>query len=168
MWENLQRCLIGVWQMANESKRSEGPVQTAWDRVRNILGKFWWVIPALAIAGGLLAPELRAFTKNGLTPNLPWWLMGQTAVCVFWLMSGFFNVTSSDTPVSGLKTDAFLSNVVQLALVALCVYEATLNQLQWGVIIPTVATILDVFITNDRAINNAAQKPIVQQQNVRS
>lgn len=152
--------------MASNSNETAGPVQTGWDKVKKVLGGLWWVIPAIAIGGGLFAPELRAFAKEGLTPNLPWWLMGQAAVCAVWVMSGFFNVTSSDTPVSNLKLDAFLSNVVQLGLYGLFVYEVATGKLQWGVIIPTLATIVDVFITNDRAINNAAQKPIVQQQTV--
>jgi hypothetical protein len=36
------------------------------------------------------------------------------------------------------------------------------GSLTWGFVVPWVASILDAIITGDRAINNAAQKPLIQ------
>jgi hypothetical protein len=141
-----------------------GPVQGTWDTVRNWFGKFWWVAPAALLLLNLFQPDLGRSVKDGVTPNLPWWLLAEFVACAIWFGAGFFHVTNGDTPVSALRADAAISNTVQLGLVVLAIYQLSNGSLQWGVILPTLTTIADVYMTADRAINNAAYKPIVQQQ----
>ena len=150
------------------SDNKTGPVQRESDGIRHWLGRLWWVAPAIVLAGGELVPELRSSVSTGFSaPHLPWWLLGEFVLCVAWFVMGFVHVTSSTTSVAALKADAAISNTVQLGFVILASYQATKGHLQWGIVIPALTTIADVYITGDRAINNAAQKPIVQQQNVK-
>lgn len=145
-----------------------GPVGRFLSGLLSIAGKIWWMFPLLVVGVSYAVPDLRAVVSTGAPPErLFMWLFAQVILCGVWLVAAFFHVSSSNTTVGALKGDSFVSTTLAIFLTAGTVWCLAKGYLQWALIIPTVTAILDAYITGDRAINNAAQKPIVQQQNVR-
>lgn len=125
----------------------------------------WFVFPLLLLAATYFVPALRAPVWIWPVPaemagQLPWALLIMTLAAVAWLIIDFFVISSLGTPVASLRLNTLAS--VALAL-ALCFYAGfNWENLSWGYVVPLVASILDAIITGDRAINNAAQKPLIQ------
>jgi hypothetical protein len=142
-----------------------GPVGEVFGKLKLLLSGVWWVFPFLVVGFGYMSEDMRAAVGGEMGINLYKFLFMQLVLCVIWLLSAFFHATNGNAPVSNLKFDAALSNTVQLGLVGASIWYLALGQLPWALVLPTIAAILDAYITSDRAINTAAFKPIVQQQN---
>ena len=123
----------------------------------------WLVFPVLLLAAAYFVPALQV--PVGTFPpessaELPWALLAMTVAAMIWLIGDFFVVSNLNTSVSSLRLNAAAS--IALAL-GLSVYGGwAWPDLPWGYVIPWIASVVDAFITGDRAINNAAQKPLIQ------
>ena len=76
------------------------------------------------------------------------------------------HATDRNTTVAALKTDAFVSLLIAIGLSATAGFLAGRDNLVWALVLPTLTAILDAVVAGNRAINNAAQKPIVQHKNI--
>ena len=132
------------------------------------LGIIWWVIPVVLVAGGYLVPALRlpVTTSANLEPDLYFWLLISLVLCAIWIFAGFLHATDRNTTVAALKTDAFVSLLIAIGLSATAGFLAGRNNLVWALVLPTLTAIVDALVAGNRAINNAAQKPIVQHKNI--
>jgi hypothetical protein len=142
------------------------PVTAFFNTVRSLMGKVWWFFPIFMVGGGYFIPSLRLSVTTwpipAEHPNLPWWVLAAVLVGVLWVFSGFFHASNLDTPVKALKADAFMSTTIFGILTAACAFTFDRGQLSWILVIAWFASMADVYITGDRAINNAAQKPLMQ------
>ena len=98
--------------------------------------------------------------------DLYFWLLISLVLCVVWIFAGFLHATDLNTTVATLKTDAFVSMLVAIVLSATTGFLAGRNSLVWALVLPTLTAIVDAHVAGNRAINNAAQKPIVQHKNI--
>ena len=139
-------------------------MSTAW----RWLGVIWWVFPVVLVAGGYLVPALRlpVATSANLEPDLYFWLLISLVLCAIWIFAGFLHATDRNTTVTALKTDAFVSLLIAIGLSATVGFLAGRNSLVWALVLPTLTAIIDALVAGNRAINNAAQKPIVQHKNI--
>ncbi len=139
-------------------------MSTAW----RWLGIIWWVFPVVLVAGGYLVPALRlpVATSANLEPDLYFWLLISLVLCAIWIFAGFLHATDRNTTVTALKTDAFVSLLIAIGLSATAGFLAGRNSLVWALVLPTLTAIIDALVAGNRAINNAAQKPIVQHKNI--
>lgn len=131
--------------------------------VIRVLEAGWLIFPIFLLAAIYFVPALRVplltFPPE-YASQLPWALLGMTVAAVVWLVVDFFVVADRNTSVGSLRLNTAVS--IALAL-ALSIYGGyAWSGLPWGYLIPWIASILDAFITADRAINNAAQKPLIQ------
>jgi hypothetical protein len=125
----------------------------------------WFIFPLFLIAASFLVPALQAPVRiwpvaAEHASNLPWALLIMTLAAVIWLIIDFLVISSLGTPVSSLRLNTLASVILALGIT----FYAGMNwgSLTWGFVVPWVASILDAIITGDRAINNAAQKPLIQ------
>jgi hypothetical protein len=125
----------------------------------------WLVFPLVLLAAAYFVPVLQvkvpAFPQENAA-DLPWALLGMTVAAVIWLIVDFIVVSDLRTPLGSLRLNAWVSVVLALALSAYGGWSLHGDGLTWGYVIPWIASILDAFITVDRAINNAAQKPLIE------
>jgi hypothetical protein len=140
---------------------------TAW----RWLGIIWWVFPVVLVAGGYFVPALRLPVTTSAIPELMktdlyFWLLISLVLCAIWIFAGFLHATDFNTTVAALKTDAFVSILVAIVLSATTAFLAGRNSLVWALVLPTLTAIVDALVAGNRAINNAAQKPIVQHKNI--
>lgn len=141
-----------------------GPVANFFRTVMHVSGRFWWVFPLLLVCGGYLVPALKAGVMEPKSDNLYLALLIESVLCGGWLISAMFHASNGNTAVSELKMDNFVSNCLAIGLTAWTAYSAAKGQLLWLFVLPTITAVIDSFVTGDRAINNAAMKPLVQQQ----
>jgi hypothetical protein len=137
-----------------------------------LFGLGWFVFPLLLVGIALLVEPLAepalspAWTlqiKEAHRVTLPWALLAQLVAAMIWIIGDSLHVADKDTPVTVLRANAAGSILVALILTALFTWQLARYHLPWGYIIPFAAAVADAFISADQAINNAAQKPLVQQ-----
>lgn len=141
-----------------------GPVASFLRFIFSLMGRFWWLFPLALVAGGYAVPDLRANVAGAMPERLFTWLFGELVLCGVWLVAAFFHASSGNTAVSELKLDNLVSSALALVLAMTSSYMFAKGQLSWLFVLPTVTAVVDCFVTGDRAINNAAMKPLVQQQ----
>ena len=125
----------------------------------------WYVFPVVLLAAAYFIPALQVpvLTDFSQLPgDLGWALLGMTVAAVIWLIGDFFVVSNLNTSVGSLRLNTWVSILLALALSIYAGWSLSAAGLAWGYVIPWVASIIDAFITADRAINNAAQKPLIQ------
>jgi hypothetical protein len=123
----------------------------------------WLVFPVILLCAIYFVPALQA--RVGTFPvehasDLPWALLGMTLAAFVWLIVDFFVISNLNTSVSALRINTFASIALALGLSFYAGFAW--HALTWGYIVPWIASLADAFITGDRAINNAAQKPLIQ------
>lgn len=153
---------------SNDGSTTSGPVQDGASSVRNLLGSWWWIFPFLVLLVGFSIPEMREpvrFTWP-LSNRLLLGIIAELILCAGWFATAFWHATNSNITVSELKKDAFVSYIVSVALFGWAIYGVATGNLMWGLLVPTITAMADSVMSTDRSINNAAQKPIVQQQNI--
>ena len=116
-----------------------------------LLGAMFFV-PALQVPVGTFPPEFAS--------ALPWALLTMTLAAFVWLIIDFFVISNLNTSVGSLRVNTFVSVALALGLSFYAGFKWP--GLTWGYIVPWIASLVDAFITGDRAINNAAQKPLIQ------
>lgn len=124
----------------------------------------WLIFPLLLLAATFFVPALQAPLWVWPVPTeyasqLPWGLLAMTLAAVVWLIVDFLVISNLGTPVGSLRLNTLASLALALALTFYAGFAW--SDLSWGYIVPWVASILDAIITGDRAINNAAQKPLI-------
>ena len=137
------------------------------------LGILWWIFPVVLVAGGYLVPVLRIPVTTSAIPDvmktdLYFWLLVSMALCGIWIVAAFFHASNLGTSVAALKTHVFVSILLSVGLSATSAFLAAQNNLVWALVLPTGAAIVDALVTGNRAINNAAQKPIVHHKSISS
>ena len=140
-------------------------------RFRRLLGILWWVFPVVLISAGYFVPALQLPVTTSAVPevmksDLYFWLLVSIVLCAIWIFAGFLYATDHNTTVAQLKADAFVSILLAVVLSATTAFLAGRNNLVWALVLPTCTAIIGALVTGDRAINNAAQKPIVQHRNI--
>ncbi len=83
-----------------------------------------------------------------------------TLAAIVWLLIDFFVISNLNTSVGSLRLNTFVSIGLALALSFYAGFKWP--ELTWGYLVPWIASLVDAFVTGDRAINNAAQKPLIQ------
>jgi len=122
-----------------------------------ILGVIRPLVPLIMLGIGYLIPVLRA--PVGMpTSNLLWGLLfGSLVIVVIWLGSEIVTITDRNTPASYLQWDDFISLIVALAITSF-----VRANWEWWFFFPWVGAVVDSILSGFLAINNAAQKPLVQ------
>src|SRR3989338_6503735 len=122
-----------------------------------ILGVIRPLVPLIMLGIGYLIPVLRA--PVGMpTSNLLWGLLfGSLVIVVIWLGSEIVTITDRNTPASYLQWDDFISLIVALAITSF-----VRANWEWWFFFPCVRAVVDSILSGFLAINNAAQKPLVQ------
>ena len=130
----------------------------------NLIGLLRWVIPILMLLVGRFVPALQQPVGLPIPPSVYPALMVEMVVGLLWILSEITTVTDRDTPVHALQRDAALSLTLAIAITFIGAWYWAQSQLQWWLIIPWFVTLLDAYLSGYYAINNAAQKPLIQQQ----
>jgi len=128
------------------------------------IGTFRFALPLLMMGVGAMIPTLRV--PVGLPSNNGLWvaLAVSAGVVIIWLGAEIYTVVDRNTPVFHLQWDDFSSLVMAVALTEWHGRLVTSGQLKWWFIIPWVGVLIDAVLSGWLAINNAAQKPLIQQQ----
>ncbi len=118
-----------------------------------------FAVQALSL-GGFSFPSL-APVSSGATVFLLSALLVSVILAAIWNFSEFFAVSDQFEPVNSLRINSAVSILVAFVLVGSAGFLLASYSLPWAIVVPCVSSMLDAFMTVDRAINNAAQKPIV-------
>ena len=89
------------------------------------------------------------------------WLLLLVLVAVAWLVAEFISVTSRETVVAALQLDVIISFLTALIFTGFGGWCVGTNTLEWWLIVPWGATIIDALTAGWLSVNNAAQKPFL-------
>lgn len=136
-------------------------------RARAAIGIMSWIFPIFFMAGGwYFFPPLRApITLANLastSSDVFFGLFIMLALVVVWFFYEVWYAVSRKTSVLQLQVDGVISTIFAIVFTY---FGATLiNQgaLPWWYVLPWVGTVADAVASSFLAVNNAAQKPIVQ------
>lgn len=125
-----------------------------------------YLAPLLLLLAGFLVPALRH--KVGAVPpedaaSLWMTLIIFILAAVVWIFLDFFVVSNDSTTGSQLKLNAAISGTYNNVLLFAAGAMWAAGEMRWWMVVPIVATLVDDYIVTNRAINNALQKPIIQQ-----
>jgi hypothetical protein len=142
------------------------PNMNIYESLQRWLGLLWWIFPVVLFAGGLLVPSLRLPVAASEIPDatrsdLYFWLLVSLVLCGIWVLAAFFQASNHTTSITALKAHIFVSILLSIVLAATSGFLIGHNNLVWALVLPTGASIIEALVTADRAINNAAQRPIV-------
>ncbi len=122
------------------------------------------VFPLAMMGVGALIPVLQV--PVAMPDNNGLWLALaiSTGFILVWLAAETYTVVDRKTSVGHLQWDDFVSLVMAVALTEWHGRLVASGSLEWWFVLPWLAALLDAVLSGAFAINNAAQKPIVQQQ----
>lgn len=141
----------------------------AMSRARQVTFLGIWLFPyflaALAYLGG-------HFTETGAplrAPLFSWpipqdvygWLLAMVLLSGVWLLGEFISVTSRETVIAALQWDAVVSTLNAIFFSGLVGYYVGVGDLQWWIVVPWLATVIDAMMACWLGLNNAAQKPFL-------
>ena len=127
------------------------------------LGRFRWAFPLLMLGVGYWIPPLRAPVEIPASNGLWASVVISLILVVIWIISEVITVTNRTTPTRHLQWDDLLSLILALA-VTLWGGWLISRGLEWWLIIPWLGAVIDAGLSGWLGINNAAQKPLVEQQ----
>lgn len=132
----------------------------------DILHFVGYLAPLILLLAGFLVPVLRH--KVGAVPaeeSATLWmtLVIFILVAVAWIMIDMFVVSNDSTTGSQLKINAAISGTYNNVLMFVAGAMWASGQVRWWMVVPMVAVLVDDYVVTNRAINNALQKPIIQQ-----
>jgi hypothetical protein len=121
-----------------------------------------WLFPVAVMAIGALYAPLRTYVNSGvpsivITPGI----LAQVLLSSGWVLAEYRFAASRETTIKQLQSDAFRSLFLSLVLSFGAGWLLSLGECPWFYIVPTIATIIDAFLTANQGLNNAAQKPFV-------
>jgi hypothetical protein len=129
-----------------------------------LVGLLRWLFPLIMLgAGGFVA---------GLQHPVGWPIQDavypplfvELLIGLVWIIAEITTVTNRDTPVRTLQMDDVLSRSLAIVLTFFGAWQIARDALQWWFVLPWLVTLIDAYLSGYYAINNAAQKPLVQQQ----
>ena len=130
----------------------------------NIIGLLRWIIPIMMLVVGRFVPPLQLPVAWPLPSSVYPALMIEMVIGLLWILSEITTVTNRDTPVHTLQRDAALSLTLAVVITFIGAWYMAQSALQWWLLVPWFVTLLDAYLSGYYAINNAAQKPLIQQQ----
>lgn len=132
---------------------------------RTAIGAISWVIPFVIMAGSYyLFPPLRAvIAYDGNVPHdVAWGLLASLAAVGFWLGYEMWFAVARKTTVGQLQADGLISTFFAIVLTGIGIRWNTIGTLPYWFVLPWIGSIIDALGSGFLGINNAAQKPIVQ------
>jgi hypothetical protein len=141
-------------------------VENTMKKALGLIGLLRWIFPIFMLAGGRLVPGLQlpvTLTWPMPEPVYPP-LLVELIIGLVWIVSEITTVTNRDTPVRTLQLDDGMSLTLAIVLTFFGAWQIARGSLQWWFIVPWIVTLVDAYLSGYFAINNAAQKPLVQQQ----
>jgi hypothetical protein len=123
-----------------------------------------WAMPALLLFIGWAIPDLRtSVVLNDIPPEVYKWLLGQIILAIAWLLWEFNFAARRTTAVEYLQLDDSVGRLWAVVLTGWSGAMISRGDLPWWFVIPWFAVLLESFFSGFLTINNAAQKPLVQQ-----
>lgn len=130
-----------------------------------------WLFPYLLAAGAYSLSFALESAVSLRSPVLTWpidaeiygWLLLMVLLSGAWLIGEFVTVTNRETVVVALQSDAVVSALTGMVFTGLAGWQIGTSGLQWWLVVPWIASILDAIISAWLGINNAAQKPFLSQ-----
>jgi hypothetical protein len=124
-----------------------------------------WAMPAILLLIGWVIPDLRtSIVLNDIPPEVFKWLVGQIILSVAWLLWEFNFAARRTTAVEFLQMDDGVSRVWAVLLTGWCGAMISRGDLPWWFVVPWVSVLIESFFSGFLTINNAAQKPLMQQE----
>jgi len=123
-----------------------------------------WVLPlGLMAVGWFIFPPLRDPVSFDAPPPVDIYqgLFVLTLLTVAWLVSDWFTAMRYTASGRELQAESFISTLAGVVLTFVAGWMLSGETLPWYFIIPWCGSLLDTFITQYTAINNAIQKPLM-------
>jgi hypothetical protein len=133
-------------------------------RALGLIGLLRWFVPILMLAFGRFVPALQEPVAWPIVNSVYPPLMVELIISLIWIVAEITTVTNRDTPVRTLQLDDALSLTLAVVLSFFAAWQIAKGTLQWWYVVPWAVCLVDAYLSGYFAINNAAQKPLVQQQ----
>ena len=144
-----------------------GKIRIFFYRTRVALGVMSWVWPLIIMCVGYyFFPPMRGYVTLNFanTPHDVFFGLFITLLMVgAWFFYEIWYATSRKTSVAQLQLDGFISTFFGITLTAVGVTLINQNALPYWYVLPWFGTVIDALASGLLGINNAAQKPIIQQ-----
>lgn len=128
-----------------------------------IIGTVRPVFPLVMLGVGAFIPVLQVPVAMPTTNGL-WLALAITAgFMAVWIGAEVYTVVDRKTGVTHLQWDDFISLVMAVTLTEWHGRLVAANELQWWFVLPWVGVLVDAVLSGTLAINNAAQKPLIEQ-----
>lgn len=92
------------------------------------------------------------------------WLLVMVIASSAWIVGAFLAVTNRETIIFVLQADAFVSSLTAMIFSGFAGWQFGASGLQWWLVVPWLAAVLNALLSAWLGINNAAQKPFLSQQ----
>ncbi len=115
------------------------------------------MLPFLMLGIGWLIPAMRVPVGMPQTNTLWVLIFASFLIVVVWLIAEMTMLADRNTTVGRLQAD----NIISFA-VALGITYFLQGNWEWWIVIPWIGCVADGFLSGWLAINNAAQKPLMQ------
>lgn len=129
-----------------------------------LVGLLRWLFPLLMLGVGRFLDGLQLPVAWPIQDPVYPPLLVELLIGLVWIIAEITTVTNRDTPVRTLQWDDMLSLTMAIVLTFFGAWQIAKGTLQWWFVLPWLVTIVDAYLSGYFAINNAAQKPLVQQQ----
>ncbi len=134
-------------------------------RMRAAIGVMSWIVPFI-----IMAICFALFKPLRLTVSWPWnapsdvfiGLFFELVLVVAWFIVEMYYAANRETSVRQLQVDGVVSTFFGHFLTFFAAMMICLQILPWWYLLPWIGVIADSFGSSYFAINNAAQKPLVQ------
>lgn len=146
--------------------------RTRWQRFkyrcRQTLGILSWIIPfVIMFLSWLLFGALSDIVSLpwNARPEVALGLLFELALTAGWVIFEIYYATSRETTVRQLQVDSVVSTGFALLFTFFGAMMIITQILPWWYLFPWIGAIVDAIGSGVVAINNAAQKPLIQQDN---
>lgn len=130
---------------------------------RRAIGVISWIFPFVIMMVGLaLFPPLSTPVGQAVGMEVFFGLFCQLLLTVIWVITELYYAANRDTSVRQLQVDVFVSSLFAVGLSMVGVFFLTVQMLPYWYMLPWAGSIADMFGSGFFAINNSAQKPLVQ------
>ena len=157
----------------HQSQKGEKKETVTWIKIVHLTGNgfgrifqvsWGWLFPVFMAIAGFFIPSLGlSFMTWPWTIGLAVSILVSILIAVIWLFYGFTWTSDKNTTSSELQKGTSISIAQVIFLTAVVSYLAAIGHFAWYFAVPLVTAIVDTFITAHLAINNATQKPFIDQ-----
>lgn len=131
-----------------------------------------WLFPYVLAGSAYALGTFTEFASSLRSSVMVWplpddiygWLLLMFLLTAIWLLSEFLTITNRETIVIALQWDGLVSQMNAVLFSLVCGWCLGANRLEWWIIIPWMASLVDAALTSWLGINNAAQKPFLSKQ----